>query len=1128
MKNQQRRLLAVFIVLLLCVVGANAATGSGNLSVSSVTDVAVGEDGTVTSILTNSLDPNVGGLTYRLYYDETIATAVSAETIASGGLAPNVLSSGMIFTYSDGSGLPNGAPELFNVTFRSNKNDGSSTDLGIVLVSAGGTIFPPENLFDYVTVTNGTFTTIDGVDPVINNITTRSVVGKNFQITGYMTDVGGIASATATLSNTTYTSDPIALAWDDKGDGVYYYYADAFWAITDESITIIVTAEDMSGRTGTKQKGIDVRDVGFSDPLPQGFINTVPAKVSVFMSQINTSTVNMTLDNGTTTTDLTVTIVGDYAFGAIPVLGDGRYWVNVTGKDDIPGSGDDQSLRWDYTLDTSVPPLTVTITDSDGDGYIEANEDLTFTWNVGYPGVSGFKDVSIVDTATAEVLWSNTNQASMDVEEFFIGNRDLSFRAYDNAGNYATHDFHLYNNYVAWVNSTKIGTISGLNTEFTAMMPMDLTATSMVELFNGRSIAAPDIGTVTRQVENVGQVTSDTYVTVDNRANVTYAGTDTYQTVWVYEPTDIIDFRITAPDITRANVVMMEANESYLNELIDSGSSSNINYTQLVKNSAYIFIEGGWTKITVNPDGSYIMDIQKGTPLTTSGTITETLQNRANQVDLSSGYRLSTSSVPFDATTTPPVGDYALAALSFDGDRIGVIAMMPVMILETADVGKLSANTVAVDGTFDASFNSSCKYFGVALYRDTVYNATATVDFANLNSDMVTVDLSAGGAATEKLWHNIYITPGAGKYAAVSGANSLTFNVSGLEAGNYKAVLAGLSNNGTAQAFGVHDLTIGSGSLNITNVVVQTGTTAASVTWATSIAANSTVEFGATAAYGNTISDANYVLSHSLLISGLSPSSVYHYRIVSYDASGNMAVTSDATFITKASGGGGGGGGGGGYVKPVVVTKPAVKFTTTGYLQTDSNGIVQNPVLVSAADGLSSVYIGAGVKALDADGQPLADVTIQATDNVPSAGSFSFAGHAVELGPAGATFDPSIELTFQLTEEEWNKLEAGESFTIKWFNDEKGEWEAIPTTVDPVNHTVVGEISHFSTFAIFKEIVETPTSVATQAPSETPVPIETTGADGAQTDGFPWVWVIVVIAVVAIIGAGYYYMQQKK
>ena len=269
---------------------------------------------------------------------------------------------------------------------------------------------------------------------------------------------------------------------------------------------------------------------------------------------------------------------------------------------------------------------------------------------------------------------------------------------------------------------------------------------------------------------------------------------------------------------------------------------------------------------------------------------------------------------------------------------------------------------------------------------------------------------------------------------------------------------------------------------------------------------------------------ASSVVVPTAALNTLVPGTYYAY-IYATDASLTpLAIDRQTITITAAPvpyyGGGGGGSGG----------KSVPQFeesTTTGQFQTNSAGIVQNGMIVSATDGLSSVSIAKGVKALDANGQPLGSVTIRTTTDVPSSGSsaFSFAGHAVEMGPAGATFSPAIPLTFKLTEEEWNNLEAGESFAIKWYNPALGEWEDIPTSVNPYTRTVTGKISHFSTFALFKQIIETPTTppvTQTTAPAETPVPGDTT------TGGFPWVWVVVVIVLIALIGGGYYYMQQQK
>ncbi len=74
---------------------------------------------------------------------------------------------------------------------------------------------------------------------------------------------------------------------------------------------------------------------------------------------------------------------------------------------------------------------------------------------------------------------------------------------------------------------------------------------------------------------------------------------------------------------------------------------------------------------------------------------------------------------------------------------------------------------------------------------------------------------------------------------------------------------------------------------------------AATITWTTSQAASSQVEYGTTAAYGSlTPLDGNPVTSHSVGLSGLAANTLYHYRVIS--ANGNGSSTSgDYTFTTS-------------------------------------------------------------------------------------------------------------------------------------------------------------------------------------------------------------------------------------
>lgn len=78
---------------------------------------------------------------------------------------------------------------------------------------------------------------------------------------------------------------------------------------------------------------------------------------------------------------------------------------------------------------------------------------------------------------------------------------------------------------------------------------------------------------------------------------------------------------------------------------------------------------------------------------------------------------------------------------------------------------------------------------------------------------------------------------------------------------------------------------------------------AATVTWTTNEAATSQVDYGTTSSYGQTTPlNATLVTSHSVTLSGLSASTLYHYRVRSKDTAGNERLGGDATFTTASAG----------------------------------------------------------------------------------------------------------------------------------------------------------------------------------------------------------------------------------
>lgn len=77
-----------------------------------------------------------------------------------------------------------------------------------------------------------------------------------------------------------------------------------------------------------------------------------------------------------------------------------------------------------------------------------------------------------------------------------------------------------------------------------------------------------------------------------------------------------------------------------------------------------------------------------------------------------------------------------------------------------------------------------------------------------------------------------------------------------------------------------------------------TGQNNAAVSWSTDENSTSEVEYGLNTAYGSTLSDPVLTQSHYLLLSGLQPTTLYHFRVKSKDAAGNVGISGDYTFTT--------------------------------------------------------------------------------------------------------------------------------------------------------------------------------------------------------------------------------------
>ena len=76
-------------------------------------------------------------------------------------------------------------------------------------------------------------------------------------------------------------------------------------------------------------------------------------------------------------------------------------------------------------------------------------------------------------------------------------------------------------------------------------------------------------------------------------------------------------------------------------------------------------------------------------------------------------------------------------------------------------------------------------------------------------------------------------------------------------------------------------------------------TNGVTITWTTDLPADTQVEYGATTAYGSsTTLNTQLVTNHSQAMTGLQANQLYNYRVKSRDASGDLALSQNRTFVT--------------------------------------------------------------------------------------------------------------------------------------------------------------------------------------------------------------------------------------
>lgn len=234
-----------------------------------------------------------------------------------------------------------------------------------------------------------------------------------------------------------------------------------------------------------------------------------------------------------------------------------------------------------------------------------------------------------------------------------------------------------------------------------------------------------------------------------------------------------------------------------------------------------------------------------------------------------------------------------------DANRISLNAPYTVSTLSMKNCGTISADTgpgLAYDSTQ-----------GLIV----MWSGGNTVYLYNPDTDSCTSQTYSGGPGAQQssgTYKRFQYFPGLGVFILINGSSQNAYSLR-LTAGG-GTTPPGPSISGVAAA-------------SIT-------TSGATISWATDVGATSQVEYGTTTSYGTlTAVDSSLVTAHSTVLTGLSASTLYHYRVHSKNSSGVESISGDFAFSTS---------GGGDITPPTVsLTAPAVGATVSGTVTVSAN-----------------------------------------------------------------------------------------------------------------------------------------------------------------------------------------------
>ncbi|MEM2191630.1 MAG: CARDB domain-containing protein [Archaeoglobaceae archaeon] len=766
-----------------------------NVSVYNITTPIAAYQATLT------FDPNV------------IRAEMNSSNFSSDDNTDNTLGFFNITYFTTSQYISQNGTILFSVYFNATRNDGSVSYLNltdVVLGDEDGKELP------YITI-NGTFKTLDEMPPTITFDVNDgdTISGPEISVNATFYDLSGFQSNSLKvwLNNTQVSSDNVTVLKIDDTTWKFWIQPDVtkYGFTLPANIKISVSANDTKGNTGNAIINVTVVESGFVNPSPSpgSFLNYSTVQIRADFVNIRNDTIKVFVNDSDVTGSCSITSGTSGNVTCSLTLSEGLQRVKINGTD---VEGREKSLEWSFTIDLTPPEIEYfSVEDSDGDGFIEAWEQLKVSWNV---TDENFGYVMICDEFKCINSYSSNSTTSWQSE---FGNQSLKLIAYDKAGNSNEgNPVHIYNNYVAYIDS-EIGKIGDLSLNKTATLDLMNLSISKVEVFATRNICSPSYSKIEREASISGTLPKNTTVKLDSNANATI--TESYRCVPVYDVNSELNFKITAPMVKNAVVLLIEANNSSIKELIENKTRPSLKIGELLKYHKYIYLFGnaGWAKIKINSDGSITQSTSTGTISINTSSIMDTL--RKNQVNLSTGFVINSSlqKPQLDA------GEYALVAIAIDGDRLGLVAGYPIIVPDSSEDANLNSTKVDKNGSIKVSF-SQADYIMAVVVKNETYAIKAKLNYSgSISADMAELNFTSGNQPLKQLKFQNYELPVwyPENYATMSvkKANNTTVSLANMPYGDYILYAVSIK-NGRVYAISQHDVRIIAPDLNVTAISI--------------------------------------------------------------------------------------------------------------------------------------------------------------------------------------------------------------------------------------------------------------------------------------------------------------------